>query len=127
MYPKDLHYTEEHEWLKIEDDICTVGITDFAQGELGEVVFVDLPEVGDSFDAGDELGSLESVKAVAEVYAPVAGEVVETNGDLEDQPELVNDDPHIGGWLCKMKIAADTDTSGMMDAEAYQAFTEQGE
>lgn len=127
MYPTDLKYTKEHEWLKIEDDVCTVGITDFAQKELGEVVFVDLPEVGASFEAEEELGSLESVKAVAEVYAPLTGEVTEVNEALEDAPELVNEEPHAGGWLCKMKIADGADLSSLMDAEAYEAFTAEGE
>ena len=127
MYPTDLKYTKEHEWLKIEDGVCTVGITDFAQQELGEVVFVDLPDVGASFEAEEELGSLESVKAVAEVYAPLTGEIVEVNEALEDAPELVNEAPHEGGWLCKMKLADGVDLSSLMDAEAYQAFIAEGE
>ncbi|MEM1180885.1 MAG: glycine cleavage system protein GcvH [Acidobacteriota bacterium] len=127
MYPKDLIYTKEHEWLKKgEDGHYVLGITDFAQKELGEVVFVDLPEVDESFDAGEELGSIESVKAVAEVYTPVAGKVIAVNGELEDQCELVNDDPHGQGWLCKLEVA-DATIEGAMDADAYTAFIEEGE
>lgn len=127
MYPKDLQYTEDHEWVRFEQDVCTVGITDFAQSELGEVVFVELPEKGERFEASDELASLESVKAVAEVYAPVSGEVVEINSELEDRPELVNEEPQGGGWLCKIKLDTDTDLPDLMDAKAYEAFTKQGE
>lgn len=118
-YPSDYLYTDDHEWLKVEDDVVTLGITDYAQSELGEVVYVDLPEVGDTYDAGDEIGSIESVKAVAEIFTPVAGEVVEVNGELEDAPETVNDDPHETGWICKVKLSGEIDRSGLMDAEAY--------
>ncbi|MEM6792978.1 MAG: glycine cleavage system protein GcvH [Acidobacteriota bacterium] len=120
MYPSDYRYTKEHEWLKIEGDVYILGITSFAQSELGEVVFVDLPEVGSSFDAGDEIGSIESVKAVAEFYAPIAGEIVEVNEALEDSPEMLNDDPHEGGWICKLSFDAEDEGLGdLMDAEAY--------
>lgn len=122
MIPKDLLYTEEHEWVLVEDDLCTIGITDFAQNELGEVVYVDLPEAGQSFDAGDEIGSLESVKAVAEVYAPVSGEVAEVNSELEDAPETVNDDAHGDGWLVKMRLGSPSELENLMDAEAYEEF-----
>lgn len=118
-YPSDYLYTDDHEWLKVEDDVVTLGITDYAQSELGEVVYVDLPEVGDTYDAGDEIGSIESVKAVAEIFTPVAGEVVEVNEELEDAPETVNEDPHETGWICKVKLSGEIDRSGLMDAEAY--------
>lgn len=118
-YPSDYLYTDDHEWLKVEDDVVTLGITDYAQSELGEVVYVDLPEVGDTYDAGDEIGSIESVKAVAEIFTPVAGEVVEVNENLEDAPETVNEDPHEDGWICKVKVSGAIDRSGLMDAEAY--------
>ena len=128
MYPKDYLYSEEHEWVQVEDDICVLGITDYAQQELGEVVFVELPEVGDTFDAGDEIGSIESVKAVAEVYTPVAGEIVEVNSDLEDTPEIVNDDPHGEGWLVKIRYSSAADLKSLMNAEQYAELVDsQGE
>lgn len=122
MYPKDLLYSEDHEWIRVDGDTCTLGITQFAQEELGEVVYVELPEPGQSFDAGDEIGTIESVKAVAEVYTPVGGEISEVNSDLEDAPESVNDDPHEGGWLVKMKVASTDALDELMSAEAYQKF-----
>jgi len=124
MYPKDYLYSEEHEWLSVEGDVATLGITEFAQKELGEVVFVDMPEVGQSFGAGDEIGSVESVKAVAEVYTPVAGEILEINDALEDAPELVNDDPHDDGWFVKLRIANPDELEDLMNAEQYQEFLE---
>ena len=123
MYPSDYLYSKEHEWVKVEDDQCTVGITQFAQSELGEVVFVDLPEVGESFVHGDEFGTIESVKAVAEVYTPVTGEVLEVNSALEVAPELVNEDPHADGWLVKMHIASPEELEALMSAEEYEEFT----
>lgn len=122
MYPREYLYTNEHEWVHVEDDIATVGITEFAQKELGDVVFVELPETGQVFDAGDELGTIESVKAVAELYAPLAGEIVESNAAVKDEPELLNDDPHHEGWLVKIRISTDTDVSGLMDAAAYEDY-----
>jgi glycine cleavage system H protein len=126
MYPTDYRYTNEHEWVRVEDDIAVLGVTDFAQKELGEVVFVELPEVGHVYDAGDEIGTIESVKAVAEIYTPLAGEVVEVNEALKDDPELVNEDPHADGWLVKIKFSASSDFDDLMDAEAYAEFAEQG-
>ena len=122
MYPTDYLYSEEHEWLKVEGDQCTVGITEFAQQELGEVVFVDLPETGQTFDKGDEIGTIESVKAVAEVYTPVSGEVVEVNAELEDAPEMVNDGPHDEGWLVKIRLSNTEELEGLMSAEKYEEF-----
>ncbi len=124
MYPTDRQYSKDHEWIQVEGDVCTVGITHYAQEELGEVVFVELPEVGQSYDANEEIGTIESVKAVAEVFTPVAGEIVEVNGALETEPELVNGDPHGGAWLVKMKVAGDAPTEGLMTAAEYQAFVE---
>ena len=124
MYPREYLYTNEHEWVHVEGDVCTVGITEFAQQELGEVVFVELPEVGQVVDAGDEVGTIESVKAVAEVFSPVAGEVIEVNGGLDDEPELLNDDPHHEGWLFKLRISSDGDLSGLMRADAYEEFVQ---
>ncbi|HSM51703.1 MAG TPA: glycine cleavage system protein GcvH [Thermoanaerobaculia bacterium] len=126
MYPTDCRYTRDHEWVKVEDDICTVGVTDFAQQELGEVVFVELPEPGHVFDAHDEIGTIESVKAVAEVFTPVAGEIVEVNEKLKDDPELVNDDPHGDGWLVKVKFSSASDLDDLMDAEAYEEYAAKG-
>lgn len=126
MYPDDYRYTTEHEWVRVEDDIAVLGVTDFAQKELGEVVFVELPQVGHVYDAGDEIGTIESVKAVAEVFTPIAGEIVEVNEALADDPELINEDPHVDGWLVKIRYSASTDLDGLMDAEAYTEFAQQG-
>lgn len=118
----DYLYTHEHEWVKVEDDTCLLGITDFAQKELGEVVFVELPEIGQVFNAGDEIGTIESVKAVAEVYTPVAGEIVEVNDNLNDDPELLNDDPQGDGWLVKLKFSSAADLRDLMNAQAYAEY-----
>ena len=123
MYPDDRKYSEEHEWLQAEGDLFVLGITQFAQDELGDVVFVELPEVGTVIEAGGEIGSIESVKAVAELYSPVDGEIVEVNGEIEDSPELVNDDPHGSGWLVKMKVGEPESVDKLMDASAYGDFT----
>ena len=126
MYPTEYRYTREHEWLDVKDDVCVLGITDFAQSELGEVVFVELPEVGHVFDTGDEIGTIESVKAVAEVYTPVAGEIIEINETLKDDPQSVNEDPHGDGWLVKIRFSSSSDFDELMNAEAYEAFTKEG-
>jgi len=122
--PKDLLYGRSHEWVRSDGDAVVVGITHYAQDQLGEVVFVELPEVGTGVDAGEELGTLESVKAVSEFLAPVAGEVLEINERLEDEPNLVNQDPYGDGWLVKMSGSAAAGDD-FLDAEAYQAFLEQ--
>jgi glycine cleavage system H protein len=127
MYPRDYLYSREHEWLRVEDDLCVLGITEFAQQELGEVVFVELPEIGQVFDANDELGTIESVKAVAEVFTPVAGEVVEINDAVVDDPELLNEDPHGDGWLIKVRFSSADDLKTMMKAEEYEEFVQSGE
>ncbi len=124
MYPSEYLYAEDHEWVYVEGDVCTLGITDYAQNELGEVVFVDLPEVGDTFDAGDEIGAIDSSKTSADVYTPVAGEVVEINEALEDAPETVNDDAHGDGWLVKMRITSTEGLDDLMNAEKYEEFVE---
>jgi glycine cleavage system H protein len=126
MYPEDYRYTTEHEWVRVEDDIAVVGVTDFAQKELGEVVFVELPQVGHVYDAGDEIGTIESVKAVAEIFTPLAGEVIEVNEALADDPELINEDPHVDGWLVKIRFSASSDLDSLMDAESYGEFVQQG-
>jgi len=127
MYPRDYLYSREHEWLRVEDDLCVLGITEFAQQELGEVVFVELPEIGQVFDANDELGTIESVKAVAEVFTPVAGEVVEVNDAVVDDPELLNEDPHGEGWLIKVRFSSADDLKTMMKSEEYEEYVQSGE
>jgi glycine cleavage system H protein len=122
MYPKDYLYNKEHEWIRLEEDVCVLGITSFAQAELGEVVYVDLPEVGESYALGDEIGSIESVKAVAEVFTPIGGEVLAVNQTLEDTPELVNDDPHGKGWLLRLRVGSADELKSLMSAEQYEAF-----
>lgn len=127
MYPGDYLYSREHEWIRVEDDQCVLGITEFAQQELGEVVFVELPEVGQVFDANDELGTIESVKAVAEVYTPVAGEVIEVNDAVVDDPELLNEDPHGEGWLIRIRFSSAADLKSLMKAEEYEEYVKSGE
>jgi glycine cleavage system H protein len=121
MFPADLKYTKDHEWLKPGGDgTALVGITHYAQDALGDVVFVDLPEVGESFGAGEEFGTVESVKTVSELNMPVAGEVIDLNGSLADHPEAVNEDPYGKGWMVKIKLTGDL--SGLLDAKAYEAL-----
>ncbi len=127
MYPSDYLYTREHEWVRVEDDVCTLGITEFAQAELGEVVFVELPEVGQVFDTGDEIGTIESVKAVAEIYTPLAGEILEINEAVVEDPEILNEDPHHEGWLVKIRFSSADDIKSLMSAEQYERFTIDGE
>jgi glycine cleavage system H protein len=127
MYPTDYLYSREHEWIHVEDDICVLGITEFAQQELGEVVFVELPEVGQVFNTNDEVGTIESVKAVAEVYVPVAGEVIEINEAVVDDPELLNEDPHNEGWLIKVRFSSASDLKALMSAEKYEEYVKSGE
>jgi glycine cleavage system H protein len=122
MYPSDYLYSRDHEWVRVEGDTCVLGITEYAQEELGEIVFVELPDVGQSFHTTEEVGTIESVKAVAEVFTPVSGEVVEVNGALEDEPELVNDDPHGDGWLVKLRITSRHELDELMSAEQYEEF-----
>ncbi|MGL1863843.1 MAG: glycine cleavage system protein GcvH [Pseudodesulfovibrio sp.] len=117
MIPEDLLYAKSHEWVMVEGDIATVGITQFAQEQLGDLTFIELPEVGDAFEAGNEMGSVESVKAASEIYAPVTGEVIEVNEELEDAPEKVNEEPYGDGWLLKFKIKGEPE--GLLDAEGY--------
>jgi glycine cleavage system H protein len=124
QYPDDRRYSRSHEWVKLDGEVATVGITDHAQKELGEVVFVDLPEVGELFDAGQEIGTIESVKAVSELFVPVAGEVVEVNRVLADEPGAVNEDPHGEGWIVKVKVSSDLDKS-LLNALEYEKFIEE--
>ena len=127
MYPSEYLYSREHEWVRVDDDVCVLGITEFAQAELGEVVFVELPEIGQVFDTGDELGTIESVKAVAEVFTPVAGEVIEVNEAVSDDPELLNEDPHGEGWLIKIRFSSASDLKDLMNAEKYEEYAKSGE
>jgi glycine cleavage system H protein len=119
-----VYYTEEHEWIRVEGDQATVGITDFAQGQLGDIVFVELPEAGRQVTKGGEAAVVESVKAASDVYAPVDGEVVEPNPALGDDPSLVNSDPEGEGWFFRLRLANPSQLDGLMDADAYKAFVD---
>ncbi|MFN8495774.1 MAG: glycine cleavage system protein GcvH [Caldilineaceae bacterium] len=127
MYPSDYLYSREHEWVRVDGDVAVLGITEFAQQELGEIVFVELPEVGQVFNAGDEIGTIESVKAVGEVYTPLTGEIIEANGAVIDEPELANEDPYGEGWLVKMRMSNADDLKGLMNAERYEEYVKSGE
>lgn len=118
--PAELKYTEDHEWIRIEGDEAFVGITDFAQGELGDIVYLDIDTEGESLDEGEVFGSVEAVKTVSDLFMPVSGEVLEINPALEDEPELVNSDPYGKGWLIKVKVADQGDK--LIDADAYEAL-----
>ena len=120
--PEDLQYTKSHEWVRFEDGTVTIGITDHAQEELGDVVFVELPEEGDTIEAGDSFGTVESVKAVSDLYTPVGGEVVEVNSSLEDAPEKINDDPYGEGWIVKLQTSEEAD---LLSPEAYEKVVEE--
>jgi len=122
--PSDLKYSKTHEWVRVEGDTAIVGITDFAQSELGDVVYVDLPEVGKTLKAGDTFGTVESVKTVSDVYAPVSGEVIEVNETLANASEKVNSDPFGEGWMLKVKMADAGELQNLIDAEAYKASVE---
>jgi glycine cleavage system H protein len=119
-FPQDLKYTNEHEWIRLDGDTAYVGITDYAQQQLGDIVFVDIPSVGDTLEAGDTFGTIEVVKTISDLFLPVAGEVLEQNEALADQPELVNKDPYGEGWLVKMKPADIGDLDDLLDAETYK-------
>ncbi len=119
MVPDDRKYTQEHEWVQIEDGIGTIGVTDFAANELGDVVFVELPEPGSEFSHGDTVGTIESVKAVADIYLPVSGEIVAINEAVVDSPELINSDPLDEGWMIKVRLSEATEVDQLMDAAAY--------
>ena len=117
-YPKELKYTQDHEWIRLGEDTGQIGITDYAQEQLGDVVYVELPEVGRVLAQGEQFGSVESVKAVSDLYCPVSGEVVEVNGALETQPELVNKDPH-GNWMIVVRLSKPDELNSLIDADAY--------
>lgn len=122
-YPTDLKYAKSHEWVRLEGNVAVVGITDFAQDALGDVVFVELPQVGETAEAGAAVAVVESVKTASDIYAPVAGEIIEVNGALGDKPELLNQSPYGEGWLFKMKVNS-TDLTGLLSAADYQALAE---
>ena len=118
--PKDLKYTDEHEWIAVDGDIATIGVTDYAQGELGDLVFVELPEVGDDVTMGESFGTVEAVKAVSDLFAPLSGSVVEVNEMLTDDPEIVNKDPYGDGWMIKIKMSDADELSNLLDPNAYK-------
>jgi glycine cleavage system H protein len=123
--PKELRYSEEHEWVKVEGERVRVGITDFAQHELGDIVFVELPDVGDEISADEPFGSVESVKTVSELYAPVSGKVVEVNEDLSDSPEFVNESPYEKAWMVVIELSDSSELDKLMTAEQYEAMTKE--
>jgi len=125
MYPEQNLYTKDHEWLLVQGDVGTVGITDFAQKELGDVVYVDLPEIGDSFEANEPFGSVESVKAVSEIFCPVGGEVIEVNAKLEESPDLVNQSPHQNAWMIKIRISDLEELKELLSAEEYEEYLQE--
>jgi glycine cleavage system H protein len=123
-FPDDLHYSKSHEWVRIEGDVATVGITEHAQKELGEIVYLELPEVGHVFDSGQEFGTVESVKAVSELFTPVAGEVTEVNTQAVEDPAAINEDSYGDGWLVKLKLSTD-DVADLMNAQAYELYVKE--
>lgn len=120
--PSELKYTKDHEWIKIEGNVATIGITDFAQGELGDIVYVDVDTVDDELEGGAVFGSVEAVKTVSDLFLPISGKVIEFNSELEDQPELLNSDPYGNGWIIKVEVAEGADHSELLSAEEYQAI-----
>lgn len=122
--PNDLKYSEDHEWVKVDGNTVTIGITDFAQGELGDIVFVELPEDGDEMTKGESFGSVESVKTVSELYAPLTGKIVEVNEELEDSPELVNESPYEEAWMVKVELEDTSQLDNLLDADGYKAVIE---
>jgi glycine cleavage system H protein len=120
--PENLKYTKDHEWVAIDGDVATVGITDFAQGELGDIVFVEIETEGETLDKEEVFGTIEAVKTVSDLYMPLSGEVTELNEELEDKPELVNEDPYEGGWMIKIKISEPSEVDSLLSAEEYKAL-----
>ena len=120
-YPENYRYTKEHEWIQVDGNVGTIGITDYAQDSLGDIVFVDLPKVGDAVEAGKSFGSVESVKAVSDVVAPLSGEVIAVNAELSDNPQTINEDPYGEGWLVRVKLSDPSEVDSLMDAAAYVA------
>lgn len=127
MYPQEFLYTKEHEWIRIDEQIGTIGITDHAQKELGDIVYVELPKPGDQAIANESLGTVESVKAVSEIYSPVSGEVREVNPKLQDKPEILNTDPHGDGWLVQVRLSDRKEIESLLSAEEYEAYIQKEE
>jgi glycine cleavage system H protein len=125
-YPHELLYTKEHEWIRTDESTGTIGITDHAQKELGDIVFVELPQVGEHVTMKESFGTVESVKAVSDLYSPVSGEVTSVNAKLQNAPELINSDPHGEAWLIKVKLTDRSQTEGLMTAEEYEAYVQEG-
>ena len=121
--PEDLHYSKDHEWIRVEGDVGTIGITDHAQNSLGDVVYVELPKVGESFSAHESFGSVESVKAVSEIFTPVGGEITEVNESLQDEPEKVNTDPYGEGWMIRVRMSNPGEVDSLLNAAEYEDFT----
>ncbi|MAZ27390.1 MAG: glycine cleavage system protein H [Cytophagaceae bacterium] len=119
--PADLLYTEDHEWIRIEGDVAIIGITDYAQGELGDIVYVEVETLGETLDKGEVFGTVEAVKTVSDLYLPLTGEIIEFNEGLEDEPETVNSDPYGAGWMVKVKIKSNEEIKDLLDAGAYKA------
>ncbi|MGH9355911.1 MAG: glycine cleavage system protein GcvH [Terriglobia bacterium] len=126
MYPVEFLYTRDHEWVRVEEDVASIGITEHAEKELGDIVFVELPVLGARITAKDSLGTVESVKAVADVYSPVSGEVIAVNPKVQSAPELVNSDPHGEGWLVQLRIKDRSETDGLMSSEEYEQYLKGG-
>jgi len=124
MYPPELLYTKDHEWIRLDEDVGTIGITDHAQKELGDIVFVELPKRGDQVTAHESFGTVESVKAVSEIFSPVTGEVTAVNSRINDRPELLNEDPHGEAWLIKVQLTDRRETESLMTADQYEAYLE---
>ncbi|MFH1878316.1 MAG: glycine cleavage system protein GcvH [Candidatus Omnitrophota bacterium] len=127
MIPGDLKYTSEHEWVRVKGDEAVVGITDHAQSALGDITFIELPGEGDTLTAGESMGTVESVKAASDIYAPLSGSVIEVNSALEDAPEAINASPYEKGWICRMKISDKAEADSLMDASGYQKYLKESE
>ncbi len=127
MYPADLKYSKDHTWVRVEDEEATVGITDFAQESLGDIVYVDVPEEDDEVEAGEEVAEVESTKATSSVISPVSGTVIEVNEDIEDSPDTINEDPYGDGWIVRIKLSDPAELKSLMSAEAYQKYVEEEE
>ncbi len=127
MYPQELLYTKEHEWIRVDEEIGTIGITDHAQKELGDVVFVELPRAGDHVAVNEPLGTVESVKAVSDVFSPVTGEIKDVNAKLQDHPELLNNDPHGEGWMVQVRLADRRETEKLMTADEYETYVREAQ
>jgi glycine cleavage system H protein len=126
MYPSNYRYLREHQWVSIDEDSVTLGITEFAKQELGEIVFVEMPEIGQNFQAGDKFGTLESVKAVAELYTPFTCEILAVNDAVVDDPEILNEDPHGEGWLVKFRVTSVSEVNSLMNSEQYEEYVKSG-